>query len=115
MKKTTNKKPSIGAMIAKIAFGLIFIMIGIMPDDEFDMGARSMSIIIGLALIAWAIAKYVSWHKQRDLIMHEIEREEQEINELKSALNNRARKCPHCGATSRGRVCEYCGSPLADE
>ena len=110
MKK--SKKPSIGGLIAKCAAGFVFIAIGIAPDPEFEAGARAMAIIIGLALVVWGIAKYYSYHKQQKLIMQEIEREEQEIREMKAALNNKPRKCPYCGATTKGSVCEYCGSSL---
>ena len=111
---STHRKPKTGTMIAKIAAGLLFIYIGIAPDPEFDSGARGVSIIIGAALIAWALIPYYSWKKRRQEVLKEIEEEEKEIREMKAAIRNKPRKCPHCGANTRGSVCEYCGSLLAD-
>ena len=111
---STSKKPRTGVMIAKIAAGLLFIYIGIAPDPEFEAGARGVSIIIGLALIAWAYIPYRNWKARKKEVLEQIEKEEKEIAQLKEALKNRPRKCPHCGANTRGNVCEYCGSVLMD-
>ena len=112
---STNKKPGTGAMIAKVAFGCIFIAVGVAPDPEFEAGARAIGIILGLALIAWAVLPYIGWKKRHKAVIEEIEREEQEIAEMKAALKNKPRKCPNCGATTKGTVCEYCGSALTDQ
>ena len=112
---STNKKPRIGGMIAKVTVGAIFILVGVAPDPEFDAGGRGMGIILGLALIAWALLPYFSYKKHYKAVMDEIDREEKEIASIKEALRNKPRKCPHCGATTRGMVCEYCGSTLKDE
>ncbi len=108
------KRPKTGIMIIKIAFGAMFIAIGIAPDPEFEAGARAISIIIGLALIAWAIVPYFSYKRRHKEILEEIEREEEEIRSIRAEMKNKPRKCPHCGATTRGVVCEYCGSALDD-
>ena len=114
MDKKKNKRPSIGGLIAKVAFGAMFIAIGIAPDPEFDAGGRSVAIIMGVAIIVWGFAKVLIWNKRRNDILEEIEREEQEIRSMKEALRNKPRKCPHCGATTKGTVCEYCGSALTE-
>ena len=114
MDKKKNKSPSIGGLIAKVAFGAMFIAIGIAPDPEFDAGGRSVAIIMGVAIIVWGFAKVLIWNKRRNDILEEIEREEQEIRSMKEALRNKPRKCPHCGATTKGTVCEYCGSALTE-
>ena len=111
---STYKKPKTGVMIAKIAAGLLFVYIGIAPDPEFDAGARGVAIIIGLAIIAWALVPYFGWKKKREEVLEEIEKQEKEISELKDALQNRPRKCPFCGATTKGNVCDYCGSLIPD-
>ena len=111
---STNKKPKTGVMIAKIAAGLLFIYVGIAPDPEFDAGARGVSIIIGLAFVAWALVPYFSWKKRRQEVLEEIEKQEQEIKEMKAMLRNKPRKCPFCGANTKGSVCEYCGSLMTD-
>ena len=101
-------------MVIPSSKGLIFIAVGIAPDPEFDAGSRSVAIIIGLAIVAWALIPYFNWKRLRDEALKEIEKEEKEISELKAVLRNKPRKCPHCGANTRGSVCEYCGSVLAD-
>lgn len=111
---STDKKPKTGVIIAKVAAGLMFIYIGLAPDPEFEAGARGVSIIIGLAVIAWAMMPYFSWKKKRQAVLEEIDRQEKELSELKAALRNRPRKCPHCGGTTKGSICEYCGSSLDD-
>ena len=111
---STIKKPRIGATIAKIAAGLIFIDIGIAPDPEFEAGARGVSIIIGLAIIAWAFIPYFKWNKRHKEVQEEIKREEQEIREIRQTFENRSWTCPHCGANTKGKFCEYCGSPYKE-
>ena len=64
------KKPTTGGTIAKIAIGLIFIAV---PYTKTETGKAQelsvivMGLIIGLALIAWALIpylKYRSWLKK---------------------------------------------------
>ncbi|MBP3758293.1 MAG: hypothetical protein J6I83_00435 [Firmicutes bacterium] len=108
---STNKKPKTGATVAKVIFGLLFFDVALAPDPEFDAASRGVGIILGAALLIWAYVPYRLWKKHRQEVMAEIEREEKEIDSLKEALRKRPWKCPHCGASTIGDVCEYCGSP----
>ena len=102
----SRKKQGHGAMIAKIAVGVIFIISAFMTGT---VGATLVGIILGLALIAWGL---LPWLLPR-------------LNEKKAAaaaeaaraaeaerIANEPKVCPACGAHTKGNVCEYCGEPL---
>ena len=58
-RQTAKEQPSIGAMIAKIAIGAIFIVVGSIGGDKgFNLTYFLIGLIIGLALIAWGILGY---------------------------------------------------------
>ncbi|MBE6473487.1 MAG: hypothetical protein E7Z99_07975 [Coriobacteriaceae bacterium] len=102
----------IGGTIAKIAFGLMFLVIGILPDPELDAGAHAVGVILGLALIAWGVVPYViGWREAKE---DEKERAEAEARRLaeEERIAHAPHKCPNCGATAHGAECEYCGAPL---
>ena len=108
---STYKKPKTAATVAKIIFGLLFFDIAIAPDPEFDAASRGISIILGAALLIWAYVPYRNWKRHKREVLEEIERQDQEIDSMKEELRKRPWKCSRCGATTRGDVCEYCGSP----
>ena len=107
---STNKKPKVGAAVAKIIFGLLFLDVAIAPDPEFEAPARGIAVILGIALLLWAYYPFRKWKKYQALLREEMEREDKEIDALKAALKNRSWACPQCGANTKGDVCEYCGS-----
>ena len=108
---STNRKPKTAATVAKVIFGLLFFDIAIAPDPEFDAGSRGVAIILGAALLIWAYVPYRRWKMHKQEVREEIERQDREIDDLKEALKKRPWKCSRCGATTRGEICEYCGSP----
>ncbi len=108
---STYKKPKTWATVIKVLFALTFLDVGIAPDPEFEAGARGLSIIIGIGLFLWAYLPYRNYKRSRQEVLKEMERQEQEIDSMKAAINNRPWKCSHCGAVTRGEVCEYCDSP----
>ena len=58
-RQTAKEQPSIGAMIAKIAIGAIFIVVGVFGGGKgFDLAVFLVALIIGLALITWGILGY---------------------------------------------------------
>ena len=62
----TGMRQSIGAMIAKIAFGLIFI--GVTFDDSGDplsFGGKVVGLCIGGALLAWGLVPFFAARKKR--------------------------------------------------
>lgn len=103
---TTGMRQSKGAMIAKIAFGVLFVAAGFSsPSDGWTIGYFLTALVIGGALIAWGLVPYLKVKKQK--------KEEEEMLEVaKKALADEQRKCPACGAVGKGKFCEYCGTQL---
>lgn len=106
-KARTGMKQSKGAMIAKIFFGLMFIIVGIAPPEpnEFTVSTFLIGLVIGCALIAWGIVPYLKPKMA-------LKKQEKELQEVNRELYNMPKKCPSCGAMSKGDFCEYCGSKL---
>ena len=116
-KTKTVKRPSIGGTIAKAAFGVIFMSVsGSDPGESDPIGFVVMCLTIGLALIAWALLPWLAFRreeKRRAAQEEERRREERQRRaEEKAERENAIKTCPNCGATGRGKVCEYCGSRL---
>ena len=104
-----------GAMIAKCVFGALFLISGVTTNWAQDedvsnpVGAMLLSIVIGLALIAWGV---VPWYKARKAAA-EAEAEARAAREREEQRRlNEPKVCRACGATTKGTVCEYCGTPL---
>ena len=97
---------SSGVMLFKLAFALLCLVAGgdlIFSDGEVAGGI--VGIILGLAMAAWASMGYVLPRAARN----------REAAARKQALRERVNQpkiCPGCGATSRGEICEYCGTKL---
>lgn len=60
-----------------------------------------------VALALTGIIPYVKRKKLEDRMKAEILAAQEE-------KRNRQKTCPKCGATTKGQVCEFCGSPLED-
>ena len=111
------RRPGIGATVAKIVVGLIFLGIsGSDPGGSDPAAFITMCLSIGLGLIAWGVLPWLRYRKDEKLRRTEAEQKRAEMArrkaEKKAAEENRVRICPHCGAPGRGLTCEYCGSPL---
>lgn len=105
-RQQTGMRQSTGAMIAKIAFGALFVFAGFSsPEGGWSVGYFLTSLVIGGALIAWGLLPYLTAKKQAQIASV---REE----ELLLEKENEPKVCSSCGATSRGKFCEYCGSKL---
>jgi len=100
----TIKPPSIGALIAKVAFGILFIIYGFVPPEGNTSGLAytATSLVIGVALIVWGVVPYLN--KKRAW--------EASQAQERAAMLNTVRICKACGAKSTGSHCEYCGAPL---
>ena len=98
----TGMRQSTGAMIAKIAVGVIFIISGFSAGG---VGPALVGIVIGLALIAWGL---LPWYKAKKAAAEDAAREAAEEEKRRNA----PKKCPACGAMTKGDACEYCGAPL---
>ena len=102
----TGMKQSKGAMIAKIVFGVLFILAGFSsPESGWTIGYFLTALVIGGALIAWGIVPYLKPKMA-------LKKQEKELQEVNRELYNMPKKCPSCGAMSKGDFCEYCGSKL---
>ena len=115
--KPTDKKPSVGGTIAKIAFGVMFIGVCFGDSGNSDPVAfLVVGLTFGLAMIAWGLLPWLRIRKEEKRLRLEEERQREEKARLraeqKAEKENAVRVCPNCGATGRGLVCEYCGSVL---
>lgn len=102
--RSTGMRQSKGAMIAKIAIGVIFLIVSL-SSGELDAAGRGIGIVIAAALIAWALLPYFKAKKDREAAAARAAAED-------FARRNAPKKCPACGAMTKGDNCEYCGAPL---
>lgn len=109
---STGMRQSTGAMIAKIVFGALFVISGFTTGipamgENFasGFGALLMAIILGGALLAWGLVPYFKAKKAQDAAAARSMAAE-------IARQNAPKKCPACGAMTKGDVCEFCGSAL---
>ena len=108
--KQTGMKQSMGAMIAKVAFGALFVISGFTAMAKQDstgdaIGTLLVGLVIGAALIAWGLVPYLKAKKASDAAAAQAAAAAFE-------LRNAPKKCPACGAMTKGDVCEYCGAAL---
>lgn len=99
-----QKKPSTGATIAKLAFGALFLATSF-TSDGLSAGAFWVGIVFALALVAWAVIPLLQYKKAQK------EAAQAGARQIREKLLE-PRQCLNCGATTRGEVCEYCGSRL---
>lgn len=119
-KQTDNnsiRRPSLGGTIAKIVFGLIFTgTIFGDPGESDPVLYVVMGLSIGFGLIAWALLPWLSFRRQEKRLAAQEEERRKEQARLrakeKAERENVVKICSACGATSRGKVCEYCGTKL---
>lgn len=95
--RNTGMKQSLGAMIAKIAVGCLFLVVSFGMDNA---GEVCVGLILAAALIAWGLVPYFMAKKKQE--------------ELRRQEARKKKVCPACGATTRGNTCEYCGSDLSE-
>ncbi len=114
--KATGMRQSGGAMVAKIAFGVLFLISAVTTDWKNDpdtalnpLGPMLISVVLGIALILWGLIPWLTAKKKREAAEKraEAERQAAEYRRL-----NEPKLCPACGATTKGVTCEYCGTPL---
>lgn len=95
----TGMRQKPGAMIAKIAIGLMFFFVSFGMEDASSV---VIGLVIGLALIAWGL---LPW------LLPRLKEKKAEAAAAEAAAKE-AKLCPYCGAPTKGDTCEYCGSPL---
>lgn len=104
-----KKQKPIG-LILKLVFGVIFVCVCFSKDME--LGARILALVVGLALIGWALLPF---YKTRKAILAAQQRQQAEIDRQaaeEAARLNEPKICPACGARTKGAECEFCGTPL---
>ena len=91
----------------KAILGGLFTLSGVITLGQ-DFGAALLTLVIGLALLAWHFVPGILAKKQR----------EQELAALKAGaletLNSMHFTCSKCGADTKGPKCEYCGTPVRE-
>lgn len=93
----TGMRQSVGAMIAKVVAGALFLVVSFGMDNA---GEVCVGLILAAALIAWGLVPYFMAKKKQE--------------EMRRKEARRKKVCPYCGATTRGHTCEYCGSDLSE-
>lgn len=99
-KEIARQEPSLGAMIAKIAIGLLFIVVTCFSKPSGDIppiGYILMGIVIGGALIAWGILGYKQQQKKIEDAKMELILQEPLQTYGDQELNNLAAKYDEAG------------------
>ena len=96
----------------RIGFGILFVLSAFSSIGDGD-GTWLTCLVIGLALLAWQFWPQL-WGLVRQKQNHaEVLQllEDRNTREAQRMAQELSRKwvCSHCGATTAGRVCEYCG------
>lgn len=100
--QNTGMRQSTGAMIAKIVFGLLFVMAGFSsPEGGWSVGYFLTALVIGGGLIAWGV---LPWLKAKKSPPHSCDAD----------TPGQLRVCPHCGGTGTSEICEYCGMRIPE-
>ena len=107
-------RQSYGAMIVKIGLGAMFLISAITTnwaeqDPDAPLAPMLLSVVFGLAFLAWGILPW--WNAKRRIAAAEA-RKQAEAAAAEQARLNAPKRCPNCGAATKGDKCEYCGSPL---
>lgn len=103
------KKQKSGAMIVKIAVGVLFICVGLFEGD-MEFGARIVGVVLGLAMIAWGIWPFLQKKKAIDEAKQRQQAEIERLAAEEAAELAKPWTCPACGAKTNGAACEYCGT-----
>lgn len=96
------KASTAGKTAVKLLFGILFVAT---CPGQSSIGAGITAIVIGAALIAWALVPAWWYRTNCDAVVAcELGR--------KTASASETRRCGACGGVSSGGTCDYCGSPL---
>ena len=104
-------RPRIGSTITKLIFSFIFIAFSI-EEGFADPGNMAFGLAIGLPLLLWAAVPWLLYRKDLQRQEEFEKRLFEEKQRLRREFDEQPRICPGCGATTRGKVCEYCGTKL---
>ena len=100
----TGMKQSMGAMIAKIAVGILFVIAGFSsPEGGWTFGYFLTALVVGVALIAWGLLPYLNAKKAKTIV------EDVASADVEEETKEEVKVCKSCGASGTGLICEYCG------
>lgn len=108
----TGMRQSIGSMITKIVFGILFIYAGLTKEES------ALRIIIGVSLLAWGLIPFVKARLKQSgkrllpsfsSMKMKMRIKEDNRNIARNELRNDPWICRWCGATTSGDSCEFCG------
>ncbi len=99
------KMPRAGGMVAKLAAAVLFAVVAVSPSESWSVDYMIISLAIAAAFAAWALIPYFRARREQKL-------EADYINRQRFEIFSEPKICPACGAPSKGRICEYCGTPL---
>ena len=99
----------------KLIWAIVLFFIGVVGLGNAANEERSY-LIVCILLIAAGLLLLAIWFfgkkKLADAIKTERERRLRIKESRETAAKNASKTCPHCGAATKGEICEYCGSPL---
>ena len=96
--------------VLRVGFAILFIACAFQDVSDFSTGA--FFLIAAAALLLWQFWPSI---RQAKTAKYQRELAEKQLEAAKAARAEaaaRKRVCPHCGASSAGMVCEYCGMSL---
>ncbi len=106
-----KRRGKVGTVL-RIAFGVLFLITAFSSLSDGD-SVWLTCLIIGAALLLWQfwppIILLIRGKKARAAAQKQAEELRQRAEEERARELNRQWVCPHCGATTSGMVCEYCG------
>ncbi len=102
---------------AKLIWGIVLIVIGLVGAAGVEEEENTAAYLTTCFLLIAGGALLLFFHlrakrRLKAAILAERQRHEKEADQFEQILSNAPKKCPNCGAATKGEVCEYCGSPL---
>lgn len=105
------KKRRIVGSVLRIGFAILFIACGIDSIGE-DSSLVLIFLLGAAALLLWQFWPNVRQAKDAKYRRELAAKQQEEARLAREAAAARKRVCPHCGASSAGTVCEYCGMAM---
>lgn len=100
---------------AKLIWAIVLLVVGLVGLGNAANEERSY-LIVCIVLIAAGLLLLALWFFGRKKLAAAIKTERERRLRMKesreAAVKNAPKRCPHCGASTKGEICEYCGSPL---
>ena len=104
-----KKRRTVGSVL-RIGFAILFIACGL--QDLTDFSTNAFFFIGAAALLLWQFWPNIRQAKDAKVRRELAAKQQEEARLAREAAASRKRVCPHCGASSAGTVCEYCGMAM---